>query len=85
MSVQLSGHIAKLIPSFEKEIQNVLPYFEKQTYAKNQVLITEQTAVDSFYFVNTGCLQLYFTDNLGNQKTVHFALENWWITEYNSF
>ncbi|WP_028980949.1 Crp/Fnr family transcriptional regulator [Sporocytophaga myxococcoides] len=85
MADQLLNHIIKLVPSFENEVKGVLSYFEKKRYPKGHNLIVEQTSIDSFYFVNTGCLHLYYTDESGGQHTIHFALENWWITEYNSF
>lgn len=28
---------------------------------------------------------MYFTDEFGKKNTIHFAIENWWSTEYNSF
>jgi len=85
MRAQLQEHIVKLIPTFEKEVDNVLHYFEKQSFRKDQIIINEGKTADDFYFVVKGCLQIYFIDNQGNKNTIHFAIENWWITEYNSF
>lgn len=85
MPNQLYHHIVKLVPAFEKEVEKVLPYFKKQSFPKNHILINEGNAVDEFYFVLKGCLQIYFTDESGNKNTIHFAIENWWVTEYNAF
>ena len=30
-------------------------------------------------------MHLYFIDNLGNQKTSQFAIENWWLTDFLAF
>ncbi len=85
MKIQLHHHIVKLIPTFEKEVGEVLHYFEKQSFPKNQIIINEGKTAEDFYFVLKGCLNIYFTDNEGKNNTIHFAIENWWITEYNSF
>ena len=85
MKSQLHNHILKLVPGFEKEIEKVLCYFEEQTFPKNHVVIDEGDSVDRFYFVIKGCLHIYFKDHDGHQNTIHFAIEDWWVTEYNAF
>lgn len=85
MKSQLHNHILKLVPGFEKEVDKVLCYFEEQTFPKNHVVIDEGDSVDRFYFVIKGCLHIYFKDHDGHQNTIHFAIEDWWVTEYNAF
>lgn len=85
MSIELKHHIKTLIPNFENEVDKVLHYFEKQTFPKDCVFVHEATQVNQFYFVISGCVHIYYTDTLNNKNTIHFAIENWWITEYNSF
>lgn len=36
------------------------------------------------YFVCKGCMRMYFIDRKGTEQTTQFALENWWISDYNS-
>lgn len=85
MSFELLNHIKKLIPKFENEVDKVMHYFERQTFPKNHILIHEETQINQFYFVVSGIVHIYYTDELKNKNTIHFAIENWWITEYNSF
>lgn len=85
MKSQLCDHILKLVPSFEKEVDKVLHYFEEQNFPKNHIVIDEGNVVDQFYFVIKGCLHIYFKDHQGNENTIHFAIEDWWVTEYNAF
>lgn len=85
MIKQLSDHIAGLVPSFKDEVKKVAGYFEHRRYSKDETVIAEHDPVDTFYFVIKGCLHLYYTDGAGKQNTIHFAMENWWITEYNAF
>ena len=37
------------------------------------------------YFVLSGCLRSYYTDNKGFEHTVQFAMEDWWIGDMRSF
>lgn len=39
----------------------------------------------SIYFVNKGCLRIYYTDSDGDEHTVSFCPENWWSTDIASF
>ena len=85
MKNQLRDHIVKLVPDFEKDVDKVLHYFEEQNFSKNHIVIDEEDAVDQFYFVIKGCLHIYFKNHQGNENTIHFAIEDWWVTEYNAF
>jgi CRP-like cAMP-binding protein len=42
-------------------------------------------ACRSIYFVNKGCLRIYYTDSDGDEHTVLFCPENWWATDIASF
>lgn len=42
MSSALDNHIKKVTPTFEKEINNVLSFFEQKTFSKNQIIIKEK-------------------------------------------
>lgn len=39
----------------------------------------------SIYFVNKGCLRIYYIDSDGDEHTVSFYPENWWSTDIASF
>lgn len=36
-------------------------------------------------FVVEGCLRTFFTDNTGDEHTLQFSVENWWVNDLNSF
>lgn len=36
-------------------------------------------------YVLEGCLRSFFVDDKGDEHTLHFALEDWWITDLESF
>ena len=36
-------------------------------------------------FVNSGCLREYTVDHKGDEHIIQFAIEDWWISDLNSF
>jgi CRP-like cAMP-binding protein len=52
---------------------------------KKTRLLSEGTLCKEVFFINSGLLRIYFVDNNGEEKTFHFALENTFATDYNSF
>ena len=84
MIEQLYSHITKLVPSFTAGLQTLAPFFESGSVGQEQLLLCENEICDTLYFVNKGCLYLFYEDNSGKQ-VIHFALENWWVTDYKTF
>ncbi len=84
MTEQLYRHIQQLIPGFTAEWEQLLPFLQTKTVRKEELLLREGEICDTIYFVNTGCLYLFYEHNQEKQ-VIHFALENWWLTDYKTF
>jgi len=84
MTKKLFRHIQKLVPAFTVPQQVLLPFFQTRSFKKEELLLKETDICDTIYFVNSGCLYLFYEDADGKQ-VIHFALENWWITDYKTF
>jgi CRP-like cAMP-binding protein len=52
---------------------------------KKEIILTQGTICKDIYFVNKGLLRIFFLDNDGEEKTFHFAQENTFATDYESF
>ncbi|RZM27409.1 MAG: cyclic nucleotide-binding domain-containing protein, partial [Pedobacter sp.] len=52
---------------------------------KNQSLIQVDDSVEHTYFVKKGLLKAVYTDENGKEHILQFAMENWWITDYQSY
>ncbi|MDC1162086.1 Crp/Fnr family transcriptional regulator [Tenacibaculum sp.] len=81
----LTNHIKTYLTLSEKELSEIEIFFDHHSYNKKEILILADKRCDKLFFVAKGCLQLYFIDHLGNQKTTQFALENWWLTDFLAF
>jgi CRP/FNR family transcriptional regulator len=49
------------------------------------LLLHEQELCRHYHFVVKGCLRLYIINKKGNEQTLQFALENWWLTDHAGF
>lgn len=83
MTEQLYQHIKKLVPAFNTVQHELQSYFHTKSIKKDELLLQEGQECDTIYFVNKGCLYLFYEDK--GKRVIHFALENWWITDYKTF
>lgn len=80
----LSQHIEKIIgTSFDSVVLE--PYVEEIQLKKKDFLFQAGHPCTHIYFVVHGCLNLYFVNDRGQNQTVQFALENWWLTDFTAY
>jgi len=48
-------------------------------------LLNEGDICKHLTFVNSGCLREYTIDNKGAEHIIQFAIEDWWVSDLNSF
>ena len=54
-------------------------------FKQKTIILNEGNICKDVFFVNSGLLRIYFVDNKGEEKTFHFAFENTFATDYESF
>jgi len=84
MTAQLYNHIRQLLPGIAIPREEMARFFKTITVQKDTPLLHEKEICDTIYFVNTGCLYLFYTDD-DQKQVIHFALGNWWLTDYKTF
>lgn len=52
---------------------------------KNEFILKEGQVCQSMYFVEKGCLRMYFINKRLSEQITQFAIENWWLSDYFSF
>lgn len=67
----------------ELEIFNNL--LELQEIPKKTVMLSEGGICHFESFVNKGCIRNYYIDEKGDEVTLQFAIENWWVSDITSF
>lgn len=78
-------HIEKRTHLTEDEFDIVKNYFVPRKLRKKQFLLNEGEVCRYIGFVNSGCLREYTIDNKGNEHIIQFAIEDWWVSDLNSF
>lgn len=79
------NHVKKVITLSESEQQEFTSILEEIKISKKQFLIEPGSLVNSEYYVVSGCLEAYYLDESGNKHIIQFALEDWWISDFEAF
>jgi CRP-like cAMP-binding protein len=74
-SVQLTGQEADTFAASFKEVK----------IKKRQFIVQPNFIVSSRNYVVQGAFRAYVIDDNGQDITIAFAIEDWWITDYNSY
>ena len=78
-------HIEEITSITDEEFEYVLSHFKAIHKKKHQYIIQEDDLVNKEFWVIKGCLKSSYTDTTGKEHILQFALENWWITDYDAF
>jgi len=81
----LKAHIDEITPLTDEEFAYVLSHFIAVNRRKHQFIVQENEFVSKEFWVIKGCLKSYFFDDTGKEHILQFAMENWWVTDYDAF
>lgn len=85
MYAEILNHISNqisLTPSEEEEFTGLLSV---ERIPKGEYLVEPGAAVMSEYYVVKGCLKAFYLDEAGQEHIIQFAIEDWWITDFEAF
>ena len=85
MATPLLQHMARFVNLQPDEQARILPYFQARQVEKKENLLEAGNVCKYHYFVEKGCLRLFFLSEKGVEQTTQFALENWWMSDYLAF
>jgi len=77
--------IRKYVDLSESEVVVFNKYVEIYQLKKKEFLLQESRVCNYLYFVEKGCLRMYFINKKGVEQIAQFALDGWWISDYQSF
>ena len=81
----MKTHISKRIFLEDDEFEHFLSFFSPKIVKKRQYIIQPDFIPSHRNFVTKGAMRAYIIDASGNEHTIQFAIENWWITDYNAY
>jgi len=85
MFESLRKHIEKRVKLTDDEFAVCASFFVSKKLRKKQFLLHEGEVCKHIGFVNSGCLRQYTIDNKGTEHIIQFAIEDWWVSDLNSF
>jgi len=81
----LADHIKKRISPTSEELTQMLAPFQVKKLKKKQFIIQPGFVPRQRNYVVKGALRAYVIDGNGEDHTIQFAIEDWWISDFNSY
>jgi CRP-like cAMP-binding protein len=85
MKKSLVQHIKRFVNLTESDELVLNSFVKKQVIKRKEILLSNGEVSRSLYFVEKGCLRMYFINEKSAEQITQFALEGWWITDFFSF
>lgn len=78
-------YVKKYVTLTDEEADMFGEAFREVKVKKRQFLVQPNFIARSRHFVLKGAFRAYVVDDTGQESTIAFAIEDWWITDYNSY
>lgn len=85
MESNLIRHIKQYVNPDENQCNTILEHVTSKTLKNKEYIQEEGEICRNIFFVEKGCLRMFFNNEKGSEQTTYFALENWWLTDYFCF
>lgn len=85
MKLQLKQYLDRYVPFTDDEIDIIFEKLSSNSIKKKAFLLNQGDVCHHKYFIIEGLVRLFNTDEKGNENIEFFAIENWWITNLESF
>lgn len=82
---QIRQIIKQMISISEDELNDFLGQTITKTFKRNEKVSRPIAVPNEIFFIIKGLIRVMITDNEGTEHTVHFALENQFISDYSNF
>ncbi|UPK71762.1 Crp/Fnr family transcriptional regulator [Chitinophaga filiformis] len=81
---RLIAHISKFVTLTEEDKETILSLIQYQEIKKKEYLLRQDAVCNANYFILKGVFRKYYIDEKGSEQIIHFGIDNWWITDYDS-
>lgn len=81
----LARHIRSRVELLDEEMDFILSQFKLTRIKKRQFIVQPGFIAKYRNFVCSGAFRAYVVVDNGEDHTIQFAIEDWWITDYNSY
>lgn len=81
----LRAHLQQRVSLSDEEIANFLSVFRLTRVKKRQFIVQPDFVARYRNYVVQGAFRSYVVGDEGQEHTIQLAVEDWWITDYNSY
>lgn len=81
----LKAYVERFVKLSPEAFEDFYTHCEWQSLEKKQFLFEAGQVCKHQYFVLEGLFRSFYVDEKGNEQILHFAIENWWCTDYESY
>lgn len=85
MHSSILNHIKTHVTPTDADLHVFKGILQEIAVSKGTFLLKPGTHVKHEYFVIKGCLKAYYIDVKGGKHILQFAVENWWIGDFDAF
>ncbi len=85
MQERLRAYMNRIVALTDEEFAFVLAHLQVKRFKKHQFLIQAGQPAEYCYFVASGLLKLFYTQDSGKQHIVSFAMEDWWESDCQAY
>ena len=82
---KITSYVEKFVRLTEKEKIEFTSRFKEIKIKKRQFIVQPDFVPKCRYFVIEGALRAYVVGDEGKDHTIQFAVEDWWISDYDSY
>jgi CRP-like cAMP-binding protein len=81
----LKEHVIKRTSFTDEEMDEFLTSFKLLKVKKRQFIVQPEFVARHRFFVVQGSFRAYVIGDEGQEHTIQFAIDDWWISDYNSY
>lgn len=85
MNEKIIAYIEKFVKLTEEEQQLFAASFIEVKIKKRQFIVQPNFTAKYRHYVYKGAFRAYVVADEGQEHTINFAVDDWWITDYNSY
>ncbi|MDN5214772.1 Crp/Fnr family transcriptional regulator [Fulvivirgaceae bacterium BMA12] len=85
MKEQIRHYFNRYVPFEEKEVDHFYSHLVSKSFKKHAYLLRPGQVCTSKIFIAKGLTRSFYIDDKGNEKILQFGIENWWISDTESF
>ena len=85
MTESLKKHIRQYIEISDEKLEKYCSAFRIKKLKKKDFLLKEGEICEAEGFVLNGCFKVFRTDKHADEQILYFGVEDWWVSDIDSF